>query len=90
MGATFPLILTHVGDDAHMWGGWGGGWMWFWGALMMTFWGLVVAGIIWAVVRATRRPEPDPRARARELLAERFARGEISAEEYHERLSALR
>ena len=73
------------------------GWMWL-------FWLLLVLGVVLLVmvlVRAGRRrrrrpPEgrqgagPQPgRSRARELLDERYARGEISSEEYHERRSAL-
>lgn len=77
--------------------GYGVGWMWL-------FWLLLVAGVVLLVVVAVRvvggggtRPtgdRPDAgarpgRSRARELLDERYARGEITTEEYRERLSAL-
>ncbi len=75
-----------------MWG-WQG-WSW-WGWLLMTlsmvaFWGLIIWGIV-AIFRGSggnwRRPDrPDPE----QILAERFAAGEIDEEEYHRRLETLR
>jgi putative membrane protein len=68
--------------------GWGG---WFWGALiMLLFWGLVMALtvlVIRAIARPGRRDEGDRYYGGRgssslELLKERYARGEISREEY--------
>lgn len=70
-----------------MWGpmmGWGGfGWGWIGWLVMILFW-LIIAGLaIWLVsalvgsARTSRR-EPDPR----QLLDIRFARGEITEEEY--------
>jgi putative membrane protein len=46
--------------------------------------------VVWFV--ATRSgPRPTaPTDRAREILAERYARGEITGEEYRERLDTLR
>jgi putative membrane protein len=80
--------------------------MWFgdhmsgWGYALMgigtiLFWGLIVAGIVVLVrylgrseqhgsVRLADRPAPE------QLLAERFARGEIDEEEYRRRLDTLR
>jgi putative membrane protein len=65
-----------------------------WGPIMMTagnllVWALVVVGVI-VLVRHLRRTTPTPRPAAEELLAERFARGEISEQEYRERLDVLR
>lgn len=51
---------------------------------MILFWGLLILGIVW-LVRAfsARGNSTDSRARgAREILDERFARGEIDEEEY--------
>jgi putative membrane protein len=64
-----------------------------WGPILMTaanllFWALVVVGVI-VLVRSLRRAPAD-RPRAEELLAERFARGEIGEQEYRERLDVLR
>lgn len=57
---------------------------------MVAFWAFIAAVILW-IIRATTRPErtavwPD----AQQVLAERFARGEIDEAEYHDRLAALR
>ncbi len=68
-----------------------------WGYVLMTvstvlFWGLVIFGVI-ALVRylgrqdrlvAASRPTPE------QVLAERFAHGQIDEPEYRERLDALR
>jgi putative membrane protein len=79
-------------DWDHM-GGWG------WAATTIGF--LLLLGLIaliaWSVVRAVRRPGGgplDPRApgqdTAEQLLADRFARGEIDEDEYRRRLVTLR
>ena len=77
-----------------MW--WYGNHMSGWGYLFMTintilFWGLIILGVI-ALLRylargdrsTTSRPAPE------QVLAERFARGEIDEQEYHQRLDVLR
>lgn len=63
---------------------------WLWGPLMMIFWLAVLALIAWLVVRAlsTRTAERRP-GRAKDILAERYARGEVSIEEYREQLAEL-
>jgi putative membrane protein len=54
------------------------------------FW-LVLLGVgVWFVVRGRRWRQPSDLDRARGILAERFARGEITGEEYRERLEQLR
>jgi putative membrane protein len=64
--------------------GWGG---WLFGAVMMV--GVWVL-IFWAVVSLVRRPESQPTTRtAQQILSERFARGEIDADEYARRRDAL-
>jgi len=57
----------------------------------------IIALVVWAVVRLTshRQPSPDTtaspgRMSAEDVLADRLARGEIDADEYRQRLSALR
>jgi putative membrane protein len=65
---------------------------WWWFVIMplsmLGFWGLVA----WLVVANVRgnRPAPMPRSEAGRILAERYARGEIDADEYHRRLDDLR
>jgi putative membrane protein len=77
-------------SDYHM-GWWGYAWM---GVGMAVFWALVVVAII-AVVRFVaddRRmdvPPPTAPASAEQILAGRFARGEVSEMEYRERLAVL-
>ena len=91
MNASLRVLADH--GVGHM-DGWGGGWMWLmvlWGSLMMV--GFVVA-LVWLVRTATdgRRtssPEGAGIERARGILAERYARGELTTEEYHERLQHL-
>jgi putative membrane protein len=55
---------------------------------MILFWGVLIGAV------ATRDPRPSrPRRkppRAEQVLAERFARGEIDADEYRQRLDILR
>lgn len=63
-----------------------GGWWPVWPLL----WLVVLGVIVWAVTRRRDRGGPAGGDRAREILAERFARGEIGGEEYRERLDALR
>ncbi len=76
-------VLADSSDLGHM-GGWGWGWMIFGSLFMAALIGLVV----WAVIRnsGTTQPKADPEA----ILAQRFALGEISSEEFAERRSALR
>ena len=61
---------------------------------MVLFWGVVILGIV-ALVRYLGRSSPSagagvPRPSAEQVLAERFARGEIDEPEYTSRLAALR
>ena len=53
-------------------------------------WLALLAVGIWFLVRGRRFRQPSDMDRARGILAERFARGEITGEEYRERLEQLR
>lgn len=69
----------------------GGGWSWgmmFVGMVMMIgFWVLVA----WVIVTVVRRPDARPSSGdAQQILDERFARGELDADEYRQRRDALR
>lgn len=68
----------------------GNGWMWLWGGLMLLLAVVVIGAVVWAVARTAPRTVPQPHDRARAILAERFARGEITSEEYQERAQHLR
>jgi putative membrane protein len=77
------VFLTHTGD------GWRhGGWMWLWGPLMMALWIGLIVSVVWLFRRGGAR-ERTGVDRARDILAERYAGGEISTEEYRERLDQL-
>ncbi len=75
------------------------GWGWFGASFgMIVFWGLGIAAFV-LFLRALDRSQPSgPRApwapptsaSPEQLLAERFARGEIDEEEYRRRLQVLR
>lgn len=77
------------GFGPHMWGGGPPFPFFFLGPVFGLLWlGLLILGA-YLVVRALRNHN-QPGSRAREILDERFARGELSSEEYRERLEALR
>jgi putative membrane protein len=67
----------------------GNGWMWLWGALMLVLMFATLGFVAWAVARSTGHAGPHPHDRAREILAERLARGDIAPEEYRERSQHL-
>jgi putative membrane protein len=76
----------------------GGGWMWVFGGLMMVGVLVLIGLAVWAVIAATHRGptavatspvEAGGRARTRQVLDERYARGEMNSEEYTERLHIL-
>jgi putative membrane protein len=65
---------------------------WWWMVPMMLVFLVAVGVVVWALLNTNRsqRP-PGPQAPSPEdVLAHRFARGEIDTAEYHERLEALR
>ncbi|GAA2784506.1 hypothetical protein GCM10010441_06800 [Kitasatospora paracochleata] len=81
----------------HGMNGWGLGLMTF---SMLLFLGLIIFGVVLLVrhldgspqQHPSGRPTPPPpeRPAPEQLLAERLARGEIDADDYHQRLEALR
>jgi putative membrane protein len=87
-------LLADGGVIAMMW--WYGDGMGGWGYALMAvstvlFWGLLILAVV-ALVRSLGRQGRSGTARtsAEQLLAERFARGEIDGQEYRERLDTLR
>jgi putative membrane protein len=76
--AALPL-LTHDSDD------WGHPWWPLW----LLVWAALIGLAIWLIARRRDRHH-DPLDRAREILAERYARGELTNDEYRERLAELR
>ena len=74
-------LVARTGDD-------GGHW-WVFAPLAWAVWLAGIATVVWLLVRRTRAGERSGLERARDILAERYARGEISADEYRERLGQL-
>jgi putative membrane protein len=68
-------------------GGWGYGLMV--GANLL-LWALLVAGVVALLRRSARSTSAEPRPTPEEMLAERFARGDIDEEEYRRRRDVLR
>ena len=58
--------------------GTGGGWMIL---MMVLFWGGTIFLVAWGVRRFSGRSQPT-RSRVMEVLAERYARGEVTDEEF--------
>jgi putative membrane protein len=76
---TLQTVLASSGED------WNHGW---WPLWWLVWLGVIVA-IVWFVTRRRRPTERSGQDRARDILAERFARGELTGEEYRERLAEL-
>ena len=61
-----------------------GWWMVFGGIWMVIFWGGLIALIIWGISRLTGRDTSDKKQNPLDIARERYARGEISREEYEQ------
>ena len=64
---------------SHMGGGWG------WVIMSLLFWALIIGTIVWAVSASSRRGSD-----AMSILEERYARGEITRQEFEERRDVLK
>jgi putative membrane protein len=71
---------------AYDWG-WSSGWGWAMGVMMIVFWGLVIAAIVYAISTLNRSqrgwagPTGEPPL---DILDRRYARGEITREQYEQ------
>ena len=75
------------------------GWMWLWGLLAVVGLILLVLVIVWVAVGGIKRnnaPGTTPAASGagvnstpRQILDERYAKGELTTQEYRERLTVL-
>ncbi len=75
-------------------GGWGGSW-WPFMLIPLLLWGVFLSLLVWFAVRVFSKGRGAARPgatidSAEEILRERFARGDISAEEYEKSMNALR
>jgi len=75
---------------------WNNGWSWMWmGLMMVLFWGglIVLVALLLRVGRFGGRKDqtgtPAPGPDATEILRARFARGEITEDEYRKSLTVL-
>ena len=78
-------LLTLIASHAH---DWEHGWWPFWPLL----WLVLIVTVVWLLRRrhwSAARPQSGV-DRARDILAERYARGELTSDEYRERLEQLR
>jgi putative membrane protein len=60
-----------------------------WWPIWPILWIAVIVAAVWFLSRRWRRPDDGGLDSARKILAERFARGELTHEEYRERLAQL-
>ena len=68
--------------------GMGWGWMLFGGLLMLVFWGAIIALVVWGVKKVTEREDSTPKTTEKrdplEIAKERYAKGEISREQFEQ------
>lgn len=84
--AITTLPLAWYGNGA---GPWDNEWWWVWRLTMFLVLIALVILAVWLTRRYSFRQELSGVERARGILAERYARGEIDGDEYRERLSQL-
>jgi putative membrane protein len=61
-----------------------GWWMAFGGIWMVVFWGGLIALIAWGIKKLTERGSSTPKHDPLEIAKERYAKGEISKEEFEQ------
>jgi putative membrane protein len=61
-----------------------GWWMVFGGILMILFWGGLIALIVWGISRLTKRGVMGGKPTPLDIAKERYARGEITKEQYEQ------
>jgi putative membrane protein len=75
--AALPLLTHHADDWGHPW----------W-PLWLLLWAALIGTTAWLIVKRRDR-RPDPLDHARAVLAERYAQGELTGEDYRDRLDEL-
>jgi putative membrane protein len=62
----------------------GGWWMLFGGIWMFIFWGGLIALVVWGIIKLNGRNDSVQKNNPLDLAKERYARGEITEEEYRQ------
>jgi putative membrane protein len=77
--------MMHWGGDFGM--GFGGGWI-----FMILFWGLIILGVVYLVkmLLSGSSAEGKRNESAQEVLEKRFAKGEMSKEEFEDAMAVLK
>src|ERR687889_1930188 len=88
------MMNMHGAMDGPM-GGWDAGFWWPFILVRLLLWGVFLSLLVWFAVRMFSRGRGDTRPGATkdsagEILRERFARGDISAEEYEKSMRTMR
>ncbi len=61
-----------------------GWWMIFGGLWMLIFWGGLIALIVWGIMKLSRRNGSTPKRNPLDIAKERYARGDISKEQFEQ------
>ncbi len=77
--------MMHWGGDFGM--GFGGGWI-----FMILFWGLIILGVVYLIqiLLGSKSTEEKKSESAQEVLEKRFAKGEMSKEEFENAIAVLK
>lgn len=73
------------------WDGWGFGWLGM-SLMMLVVWGVPIALVVWLILgnlHPGQAARSTPRSSADQILADRYARGEIDEEEFTRRSEVL-
>ena len=62
----------------------GFGWFGFAGLWMVLFWGALIGFGVWAVIRFSKRDGSESKVNHIEIAKERYAKGELSKEEFEQ------
>ena len=67
-----------------MWWPWGADMGWWMIAWAVIFWGGLIALIVWGIKKLTERGNSTPKQNPLDIAKERYAKGEISREEFEQ------